>query len=81
MSIKRLCLSLQDHEHQAIKLAAYLDGKTIKAYIMDKLFSNKKIPNQETLQAMREVEEDHDNLKGYTPDEFLTELRKIREKS
>ena len=80
MSIKRLSVPLDENQHRAIKLAAMLNGQTIKEYILNKLFSAKTIPNDKTLQAMRDIEENK-NLTAYTADEFLKELNIINEQT
>lgn len=74
--MKRLSVPLDESQHQAIKLAAMLNGQTIKEYILKKLFSDKNIPNDKTIQAMRDIEENN-NLTTFTADEFLSELNTI----
>lgn len=79
MSMKRLSIPLNNDQHQAIKLAAMLKGQSMKDYILGKVFSGKNRPNKETLQAMRDVEENK-NLTTYeSPDEFLKTLRGLNE--
>ncbi|MCP3678844.1 MAG: hypothetical protein GY782_00515 [Gammaproteobacteria bacterium] len=80
MSIKRLSIPVDESQHQAIKVAAMLHGQTIKDYILDKVFDDEKLPNKETLKAMREIEEEKD-LTTYTADEFLAELRALNDDS
>ncbi len=74
--MKRLSIPLNESEHQAIKLAAMLQGQSIKEYILSKLFASKNIPNEETLKAMRNIEENN-NLSSYTAESFLEELKDI----
>lgn len=76
MNIKRLSVPLSDEQHRAIKIAAMLDGLSIKDYILGKIFTQKPAPNNETLRAMQDVEEGRD-LMSYTADEFIKELRNM----
>tara|TARA_B100001996_G_C18191615_1_gene412372 strand:+ start:56 stop:304 length:249 start_codon:yes stop_codon:yes gene_type:complete len=80
MNIKRLSIPVDASQHQAIKVAAMLHCQTIKDYILDKVFDDAKLPNKETLKAMREIEEEK-NLTTYTVDAFLEELRALNDDS
>ena len=78
--MKRLSVPLNDNQHKAIKVAAMLNGQTIKEYILNKLFADKNIPNDDTLQAMRDIEENK-NLTAFSTDDFLDELKNINEQT
>lgn len=78
--MKRLSVPLNENQHRAIKVAAMLNGQTIKEYILNKLFSNNNIPNDKTLQAMRDIEENK-NLTTFSADDFLNELKTINDQA
>ena len=61
------------HEHQLIKLTAFLNGKSIKDYVLEKLF-NEKTPNAITLQAMRDLEEKNKVHHANTVDEMFEKI-------
>lgn len=54
--LKRLSIPLDEKQHQRIKLAALLENKSIKDYVLDRMF-NDKVPNEATMRAMRDAED------------------------
>jgi len=52
----RLSIEVSETEHHEIKALAALSGKTIRQFILDKVFGTKE-PNCETLRAFRDLEQ------------------------
>ena len=80
MSTKRLSIPVDETQHQAIKIAAMLHGQTIKDYILEKVLNKNNLPNEETLKAMKDIE-NKNNITTYTANEFLETLREMNENS
>ena len=76
--MKRLSIPLNEEQHKMIKVAAMLNGQTMKSYILDKLFITKSIPNDKTLRAMQDIEENK-HLTTFVAEDFLNQLKKINE--
>lgn len=44
--MSRLTIDITDHQHQSLKALAALQGKTIKQYVLERLFPNDAAANQ-----------------------------------
>ena len=61
-----LLLKITEEEHSQIKAMAALSKQSMKAFVLNRIFSNTKSkPNKETLEAFKELEETRDSLKRY----------------
>ena len=69
-----LILKISDEEHSKIKAMAALSKQTMKSFILNSVFSN-KVPNQETLEAFAELEQNRSSLKKY--DDFKQLLHDV----
>jgi len=71
--MSRIILDVPNEIHHQIKAMASLRGKTIKAFVLSKIFTDKKnLPNEKTIEAMQNVIEG----KNLTANKNLEELYK-----
>ncbi|MBN9426892.1 MAG: antitoxin [Burkholderiales bacterium] len=52
--MSRLTVDVTDQQHQALKAMAALEGKTIKKYVLERLFPSPKV-GDEALQALKNL--------------------------
>ena len=53
--MSRIVIDVTPEEHRWLKAMASLKGMTIKAFALDKIFEQEKIPNAETMQALEDA--------------------------
>jgi len=64
--LSRLTIDISKKTHTRLKAMAALQGKSMREYVSELITKAvyKKVPNQETLQAMANVEEEKDLVKA-----------------
>ena len=70
----RLSIEVSEAEHHEIKALAALSGKTIRQFILDKVFGTKE-PNCETLRAFRDLEQGKSLIHYETVDALMKDLK------
>lgn len=73
-SMARLSIEVSEVEHHKIKALAALSGKTIRQFILDKVFGTKE-PNCETLRAFRDIEQGKNLTRYETVDALMEGLK------